>query len=153
MACFYSVYFHAQNVTDVTFKLRDVILCSMQYIHRLIYHMDHGRTQGEDWLIHVSLLYAVYFFVFVFWCPQLRLSWGGMLVWACPSVCQWVHLSAHNAFWQLGNSRTAYARIFKFYIGHIILYMKNKRTFTFFYFHPGSCRSGIMPLFQLCHFI
>ena len=74
-------------------------------------------------------------------CPQLRRSWGGILVWACPSVRLSIRLSVRNT-WQLRNPRTAYARILKFY-------MKNKRTRIFFFLHQ-SFGSGVMPLFQLC---
>ena len=61
------------------------------------------------------------------------------------SVYLSVRLSVRNTFWQLRNSRTAYARILKFYIWHV---HENKRTRIFF--HRRSCRSGVMPLFRLC---
>ena len=64
----------------------------------------------------------------------------GLGLSVCLSVCQ----SVRDAFWQLGNSRSAYARIFKFHIWHV---HENKRT-RIFYFLLGSCRSGVMPLFD-----
>ena len=38
--------------------------------------------------------------------------------WFGP-VCPSVRLSVRNTFWKLGNSRTPYTRILKFYIWHI----------------------------------
>ena len=50
----------------------------------------------------------------------------GLSPFVCLSVC--------NAFWQHGNSRTAYARILKFHTGMWLVH-----------------QFGIMPFFQLCH--
>ena len=42
-----------------------------------------------------------------------------ILIWAGPSVCLAVSTSVRNAFWQLGNLRTVYAKILKCYMWHV----------------------------------
>ena len=70
--------------------------------------------------------------IFIFMPPTGEVE-GGILVWARPSVCLSVRLSVRN-IWQLRNSRTAYARILKFYMWHV--HEKYADPFFFFVFFP-----------------
>ena len=78
---------------------------------------------------------------------------GPVLLNFWPSVCPSLWTKYLKNPWTrswffaaCGNSRTAYARILKFYMW--ALYMKNKQTRIFSFFRR-SCISRVMPLFQL----
>ena len=57
-----------------------------------------------------------------------------------------VRLSVRDTFCQLRNSRTAYARILKFYMWHV----HEKLSGPVLFFFRQSNHSGVMPLFRLC---
>ena len=71
----------------------------------------------------------------------LRRSWGGILVWACPSVCPSVTL-----FGSWETQEPLMIESWNFIYG---IHMKNKRIRIFFSLRQ-SCHSGVMPLFRLC---
>ena len=84
-----------------------------------------------------------------FLCPQLRRSWGGILVWACPSVCPSVRLSVCLSVTLFGSWETQEPLTLESWNFIYGIYMKNKQTRIFFFLRP-SCRSGVMPLYRLC---
>ena len=126
--------------------------------------LNHIVHKSHDWIYHHLFsfrmskditfpLIATYNFKWISWgflCPQLRRSWGGILVWACPSdrlsVCPSVRLSVTpyvgcktRERLELGTWNFIYS-----------ISTKNKQTRIFFFF--GRPLYGkVMPLFRLSH--
>ena len=84
-----------------------------------------------------------------FLCPQLRRSWGGILVWACPSVRLTVCPSVRPSVTPYVGCKTRERLELGTWNFIYSISTKNKRTRIFFFGRP--LYGKVMPLFRLSH--